>query len=145
LKIDETLKPRMARLHQQFQEICRREATEQDLRNDLKTVWDNFSNKRRLDINVKFSRQMPTPPLMLMAPGVSDGPSVQAPSPPWTTPNSYFITLPTLPTDVMLAKNSQHSDEPPDDMIDRYFSFLPHYFLHAVDVASLQSITVKSV
>ena len=44
----------MARLYQQFQDICLRESTEQDLRNDLKTVWENHSSARRLDINVKF-------------------------------------------------------------------------------------------
>ena len=65
LQSDENLKPLMASLHRQYKEICLREATEQELRSDLKTVWDNFSNKRRLDINVRFSRQRPTVPLML--------------------------------------------------------------------------------
>jgi hypothetical protein len=114
----------MARLHLQFQEICDREATEQELRNDLKTVWSNHSSQRRLDINVKFSRQRPTPPLMLMPPSASEpnAPSVyeSSLSPPWTTPNSYFVSLPLLPTDAMMTSNSSRSDEPPDDIIDRY-------------------------
>ena len=108
---DEKLKPVMATLHRQFQEICRREETEQELRNDLKTVWDNHRNHRRLDINVKFSRQAPTPPLMLMPPGANDGPAVYASSPSWTTPNSYFVSLPLLPSkNTGAAMRKPHDD-----------------------------------
>jgi hypothetical protein len=115
----------MASLHRQYKEICLREATEQELRSDLKTVWDNFSNKRRLDINVRFSRQRPTVPLMLMPPGAVDGPAIYSPSPPWTTPNFYFVSLPVLPaSDQLKRSKSGGSDEPPDDMIDQCSPFL---------------------
>jgi hypothetical protein len=119
LQSNEHLKPVMAGLHRQYNDICLREATERDLRDDLKTVWDNHSNKRRLDINVKFSLQRPTAPLMLMPPGSADGTAVCAPVPEWTTPNSYFISLPVLPAlDRLKRSKSGGSDEPPDDMID---------------------------
>jgi hypothetical protein len=121
IKSDEQLKPVMARLYQQFQDICLRESTEQDLRNDLKTVWENHSSARRLDINVKFIRLRPTAPLMLMPPSAADGPAIYASPPSWNTPNSYFISLPNLPAAEQLKRNkSGGSEEPPDDMIDQY-------------------------
>ncbi len=120
MQSDENLKPLMASLHRQYNEIRLREVTEQELRSDLKTVWDNFSNKRRLDINVKFSRQRPTAPLMLMPPGAADDPAVYTPVPAWTTPNSYFVSLPVLPASDQLKRVKSGSDEPPDDIIDMY-------------------------
>ena len=117
---DEHLKPIMASLYQQYNDICRREATERDLRSDLKTVWDNHRNQRRLDINVKFSLQRPTAPLMLMPPGAADSPASDAAAPAWNTPNSYFVSLPMLPAlDQLKRSKSGGSDEPPDDMIDQ--------------------------
>ena len=121
VKSDEKLKPVMACLHQQLQDICLREATEQDLRNDLKTVWENHGSTRRLDINVKFITQRPTAPLMLMPPSAAEGPAIYASPPPWNTPNSYFISLPNIPAAEQLKRSkSGGSDEPPDDMIDQY-------------------------
>jgi hypothetical protein len=121
VKTDEKWKPVMACLHQQLQDIYLREATEQDLRNDLKTVWENHGSTRRLDINVKFITQRPTAPLMLMPPSAAEGPAVYASPPPWNTPNSYFISLPNMPAAEQLKRSKcGGSDEPPDDMIDQY-------------------------
>jgi hypothetical protein len=87
----------MSSLHRQFKDILQREGTEEALRSDLKTVWENHSSKRNLTINVAFCRQRPTAPLMLMPPGAAVDPVDGAPLPAWSTPDAYFVSLPNLP------------------------------------------------
>jgi hypothetical protein len=107
-------------LHRQFRDVCQREATERELRNDLKTVWDNHSSSRRLDINVRFCSQSPTPPLMLMPPAAVDAAAICSSWPPWSTPNTYFVSLPTLPASFHLDPAMLRGlEEAPDDMIDQ--------------------------